>query len=111
MMYEEFCGLVETDRELPTFEQYTRWIEPVYVWHPLNLSKETCAILWQDFGLLIFQDMHPRARMALCIENSDLDRHDKNATYELIQDDVFTNAIEDEWFAGDEPIHINDPKA
>lgn len=77
MMYEELQREVieyaGADKARPfNNEEYAR-IEYVYVWHPAIRSqggKRQIAILWQEFGMGVINDMTPVAK-----EFEALDRH------------------------------------
>lgn len=70
MIYEEF-----TERlgklgvaELPTMDEYTDIIEPVYNYHPVlntSLAKDACAEMYSRYGIGIFKVLLPEvARFA-----------------------------------------------
>lgn len=52
-------------------EEYAR-IEYVYVWHPAIHSqggKRQIAIIWQEFGMGMINDMYPAAQEMEALEN------------------------------------------
>jgi len=64
MMYEEFTSRLGNlgIAELPTMDEYTDIIEPVYNYHPiLNTSraKDTCAEMYSRYGIGIFKLLLP----------------------------------------------------
>lgn len=67
MMYEEFKELSTGQGKNITLEDY-ELIEFVYTYHPLNLEKQACANLYDEFGKIIFLDMLPRAKKAARME-------------------------------------------
>lgn len=68
MMFYEFntkvdllarAGFMITE-EIPTFQEYKQWIEPVYQDHPLFddvHGKDQAAMLYAAFGIMIFIEM------------------------------------------------------
>lgn len=67
MMIEEFRYMQES-KEKPINPRDYKLVEFVYTYHPLNLSKQAAASLYDEFGMLIFLDMLPRAKKAAKIE-------------------------------------------
>ena len=67
MMIEEFRELQDPKAEPIKPAEY-KLVEFVYTYHPLNLSKEAAASLYDEFGTLIFLDLLPRAKKAAKIE-------------------------------------------
>ena len=67
MMYDEFKNLAEGQGKNITLEDYDL-VEFVYTYHPLNLDKQTCAKLYDEFGKMLFLDMLPRAKKAAKME-------------------------------------------
>ena len=76
MMYDEFLEKCHNIRECvdePTSTDYAKYIEPVYMYHPMfhssnkrlmnkyNSQKTPVAELYCDYGLGIFKDMLPLA--------------------------------------------------
>lgn len=64
MMYSEFIERVRTYQKNwgnkwnePTIEDYQKFIEPVYNYHPLQLNKEEIATLFCIGGLSLFDDL------------------------------------------------------
>ena len=68
MMIEEFRNLQDPRKKPPITNVEYKLVEFVYTYHPLNLSKEACASLYDEFGTLIFLDLLPRAKKAAKIE-------------------------------------------
>lgn len=66
MMIDEFRKLQEGNKSIMMHEY--KLVEFIYTYHPLDLSKETCAKLFDEFGLMIFLDMLPRAKKAAKVE-------------------------------------------
>ena len=64
MLKEEFDNLAGVESTIQDFEL----IEFVYNYHPLNFSKETVASFYNEFGMVIFKDLQPRAATARSIE-------------------------------------------
>ena len=67
MMYEEFKQLATGQGKSITLEDY-ELIEFVYTYHPLNLEKQACAKLYDEFGKILFLDLLPRAKKAAKVE-------------------------------------------
>lgn len=67
MMIEEFRELQDPKAEPIKPAEY-KLIEFVYTYHPLNLSKQAAASLYNEFGVLIFLDLLPRAKKAAKLE-------------------------------------------
>ena len=67
MMIEEFRKLQDPKVEPIKPAEY-KLVEFVYTYHPLNLSKEAAASLYDEFGMLIFLDLLPRAKKAAKVE-------------------------------------------
>ena len=67
MMLEEFRKLQNPKAEPIKPAEY-KLIEFVYTYHPLNFSKEAVASLYDEFGMLFFLDLLPRAKKAAKIE-------------------------------------------
>lgn len=68
MMIEEFRKLQDPKAEPIKPAEY-KVVEFVYTYHPLNLSKEAAASLYDEFGMLIFLDLLPRAKRAAKVES------------------------------------------
>lgn len=67
MMIEEFRKLQDPKAEPIKPAEY-KLVEFIYDYHPLNLSKQAAASLYDEFGMLIFLDLLPRAKKAAKIE-------------------------------------------
>lgn len=67
MMIEEFWKLQDPQAKPIMMEDY-KLVEFIYTYHPLNLSKEAAASLYDEFGMLIFLDLLPRAKKAAKVE-------------------------------------------
>lgn len=67
MMIEEFLKLQDPKAEPIKPAEY-KLVEFVYTYHPLNFSKEAVASLYNEFGMLMFLDLLPRAKKAAKIE-------------------------------------------
>ena len=63
MMIEEFRKLQDPKAEPIKPAEY-KLVEFVYTYHPLNLSKQAAASLYDEFGVLMFLDLLPRAKKA-----------------------------------------------
>lgn len=64
MMYSEFLDIVRVYQKTwgykwnePTIEEYQKFIEPVYNYHPLQLNKKEIATLYCIGGLPLFDDL------------------------------------------------------
>lgn len=60
MMKDEFTKLITAENH-PRLNQDYSMIEYVYTWHPLQLTKEETALLYDKFGVGIFVDMYNTA--------------------------------------------------
>lgn len=67
MMIEEFRKLQDPEKVPIKPEEY-KLVEFVYTYHPLNLSKQAVASLYNEFGMLIFLDLLPRAKKSAKLE-------------------------------------------
>lgn len=67
MMIEEFRKLQGSEFEPINQENY-KLVEFVYTYHPMNLSKEAAVSLYDEFGMMMFLDLLPRAQRAAKIE-------------------------------------------
>lgn len=70
--FETIVHLTKVGAPIPTQEEY-RLIEFVYNFHPsINevTGKKQVAWLWCEFGLSIFNDMHPKAVKAEELERA-----------------------------------------
>ena len=67
MMIDEFKDFQGENARPITMEEY-KLVEFVYTYHPLNLDKQACANLFNEFGLVLFLDMLPRAKKAAELE-------------------------------------------
>ena len=65
MLKEEFDALAGVESTIQDYEL----IEFVYNYHPLNFSKETVAKFYNEFGMVIFKDLKPRADDAKELED------------------------------------------
>ena len=68
--FNERAQRINQNVELPSPSEY-RLIEFVYNYHPCIdncRGKEQVAYLWCEFGLSIFEDMHPKAEKASILE-------------------------------------------
>ena len=67
MMKSELMDLITVENH-PRLDQDYSMIEYVYTWHPLQLTKEDTAMLYDLFGVGIFKDMYKTAARAEQIE-------------------------------------------
>lgn len=67
MMIEEFRKLQDPKAEPIKPAEY-KLVEFVYTYHPMNLSKQAAASLYDEFGMLMFLDLLPRAKKTAKIE-------------------------------------------
>jgi len=89
MMIDEFRKLQDPKKKPISPTDYLL-VEYVYTYHPLNLSKEAAASLYNEFGMLIFLDLLPRAKKAAKIETdmriARQEYENKKAEYEKLGD-------------------------
>lgn len=67
MTYQEFIDRLPEGVKVPTFTEYTDFIEPVYNYHPAfsgNSGKDRAAKLYSVGGTGIFDAMHDVAEFA-----------------------------------------------
>lgn len=73
MSFNEFCDRVKNyDNKtiLPTVPEYEMIIEPVYMWHPADISKEDMTEIYcMSDGLRIFKSLLPDAIKVRDIKN------------------------------------------
>ena len=90
MMIDEFRNLQDPTKAAPIKPAEYKLVEFVYTYHPLNLSKQAAASLYDEFGMLIFLDLLPRAKKAAKIEvDMKIARQhyeDKKRMYEAVGD-------------------------
>ena len=67
MLKSEFMELITAENH-PRLDQEYSMIEYVYTWHPLQLTKEEAALLYDRFGVGIFIDMYNTASEAERLE-------------------------------------------
>lgn len=67
MMIEEFRKLQDPNKEPIKPAEY-KVVEFIYTYHPLNISKQAAAALYDEFGMLLFLDLLPRAKQAAKVE-------------------------------------------
>ena len=99
MMIEEFRALQDPKAEPIKPAEY-KLVEFVYTYHPLNLSKEAAASLYDEFGMLIFLDLLPRAKMAAKIET------EKRIAYQKYLDKQAEYQRLGEWKDEEYDLHI-----
>lgn len=89
MMIEEFRKLQMPESDPIKLRDFNL-VEFIYTYHPLNLSKEAAASLYDEFGLMIFLDMLPRAKKAAKLETdmriARVLYEDKKREYETLAD-------------------------
>lgn len=66
-MLSEFCDAYDMPQKAVTDDEY-ELIEFIYTFHPLEFDKNSVVGLFVDFGIIIFEDMLPRA-----LKNRDLE--------------------------------------
>jgi len=89
MMIDEFRKLQDPKKEPIKPAEY-KVVEFVYTYHPLNISKQAAASLYDEFGMLMFLDFLPRARKAAKIKTdmriARQEYENKKAEYEKLGD-------------------------
>ena len=105
MMYDEFTRRLK-DVPVPTLEEYTNIIEPVYNYHPaleVPQAKDKCAELYTSCGLGIFKAMRGVAdQMAELEHKMNAARHaaeESRKVYDAAQQEYnkYHNVIMAEW--------------